>query len=99
MKKLFISQPMRGKTDAEIRKERDAALDMARELFGEFELIDSVLDLGEHKKPLCYLGESLKLLSEADIVMFLPGWEEARGCRIEHECALAYGAPLIVDKW
>ena len=99
MKKLFISQSMRGKTDAEIHKERDAALDMARELFGEFVLIDSVLDLGEHKKPLYYLGESLKLLSEADIVMFLPGWEEARGCRIEHECALEYGAPLIVDKW
>ena len=30
-------------------------------------------------------------MSEADAVVFMPGWENARGCRIEHEIALEYG--------
>ena len=38
-----------------------------------------------------YLGESLKLLARADIAYFAPGWNEARGCKIEHVCAEEYG--------
>lgn len=38
-----------------------------------------------------YLGESLKLLAKADIAYFAPGWRDARGCKIEHACADAYG--------
>ena len=47
-------------------------------------------------KPLWYLGKSLELLSTADIAYFAKGWEEARGCRIEHECAEEYGGIWIV---
>ena len=35
MKKLFISQPMRGKTDEEIKAERAKAIEAASELVGE----------------------------------------------------------------
>ena len=42
MKKLFISQPMRGKTDEEIKAERAKAVEAASELVGEpVEVIDS----------------------------------------------------------
>ena len=42
MKKLFISQPMRGKTDEEIKAERAKAVEAASELGGEqVEGIDS----------------------------------------------------------
>ena len=37
------------------------------------------------------LGKSISLMSEADLVVFAPGWENARGCRIEHEVAKEYG--------
>ena len=42
MKKLFISQPMRGKTDAEILAEREKAIASAERQLGEkVEVIDS----------------------------------------------------------
>lgn len=41
------------------------------------------------------LGRSLVMMSEADIVCFAKGWSEARGCKIEHECAVQYGKKLF----
>ena len=97
MKKLFISQPMRGKTDEEILAVRQEAIDMTKEkLFGELEVIDSFFeDAPVDAKPLWYLGKSIELLAEADIAVFAPGWEYFRGCRIEHTCAVEYGIEII----
>lgn len=99
MQKLFISQPMNGKSDEEIKKERQDALLKAVETYGEeVELIDSFFESAPHDaKPLWFLGKSLELLSTADIVYFASGWESARGCKIEHECAVAYGLNIIED--
>lgn len=92
MKKLFISQPMRGKTDEEILAERADAVQAARDALGEeVEVIDSFFGTSDMSHALEYLGESLKLLAKADIAYFAPGWREARGCKIEHACADAYG--------
>ena len=98
MKKLFISQPMRGKTDDEILEERAEAVQAARDALGEeVEIIDSFFKgAPASAKPLWFLGKSLELLSTADIAYFAPGWENARGCKIEHECALAYGVNHIM---
>ena len=92
MKKLFISQPMRGKTDEEILAERADAVQAARDALGEeVEVIDSFFGTSDLSHALEYLGESLKLLAKADIAYFAPGWRDARGCKIEHACADAYG--------
>ena len=98
--KLFISQPMKGKTDEEILEVRNKAiLSAKRELGAEPEVIDSFFQ-GEPVtlKPLGYLGKSLILMADADVVYFAKGWEEARGCRIEHECAIEYGIELIIEE-
>ena len=95
MKKLFISQPMKGKTDEEIRKERETAVQEAEKALGEpVEVIDSFF-AGNTMKPLECLGESLKLLANADIAYFAKGFETARGCRVEYGCAVAYEIPFI----
>ena len=92
MKKLFISQPMRGKTDEEILAERADAAQAARDALGEeVEVIDSFFGTSDMSHALEYLGESLKLLAKADIAYFALGWNEARGCKIEHVCAVEYG--------
>lgn len=92
MKKLFISQPMRGKTDEKILVERADAVQAARNALGEeVEVIDSFFGTSDMSHALEYLGESLKLLAKADIAYFAPGWQDARGCKIEHACADAYG--------
>ncbi len=93
MKRLFISQPMRGKSDEQILKERQEAIEKAKEFFGEdVEVIDSFFqNAPADARPLWFLGKSLELLSTADIAYFAKGWQEARGCKIENECAIAYG--------
>lgn len=98
MKKLFISQPMRGKTDEEILAVRAQAIhEVEASLMEKVVVIDSFIQgAPADAKPLWYLGKSLELLSTADIAYFANGWEEARGCRIEHECAEEYGGIWIV---
>lgn len=97
--KVFISQPMNGKTDEEILAVRTKAIESVYNNFKEdVEVIDSFFQGAPHDaKPLWFLGESLKLMAEADVVYFAKGWEDARGCKIEHECALAYGIMIIED--
>lgn len=99
MKKLFISQPMRGKTDEEIIAVREKAIRSAEKQVGEpVEVIDSFFQSAPvDAKPLWYLGESLKLLAEADVAYFADGWNEARGCKIEHTCAVKYNIDRIEE--
>ena len=97
MKKLFISQPMNGKTDEENKSEREIEIKKAKEIIGEeVEVIDSFFESAPHDaRPLWFLGKSLELLSTADVAYFAKGWEDARGCKIEHECAVQYGINRI----
>ncbi|ENY98713.1 hypothetical protein HMPREF1092_03271, partial [Clostridium thermobutyricum] len=45
MKKLFISQPMRGKTDKEILEEREMAIKKAKAILREdVEVLDTFFD-------------------------------------------------------
>ena len=97
MKKVFISQPMRGKSDEEILAVREMAIKAAEEMIGEqVEVIDSFFQSAPaDARPLWFLGKSLELMATADVVYFAEGWQEARGCRIEHECAVEYGIDRI----
>ena len=97
MKRLFISQPMRDKTDEEILAERKKAVRVVKEMLGEdVEVIDSFFQEAPHNaKPLWYLAKSLELLDTADVAFFCNGWEKYRGCRIEHTCANEYGIRII----
>lgn len=87
--KIMISQPMRGKTNKQIREERE---ELVKKLEKQgHEVIDTVLDISENKSPIYYLSKSIELLDKADGVVFMKGWQEARGCRIEHIIAYEYG--------
>jgi hypothetical protein len=102
LKKLFISQPMRGKSKEEILAVRAKAIESAERNLGEkVEVIDSFFQFTppeEFKnRPLFYLAKSLELLSTADVAYFANGWENARGCRIENACAIEYGIDVIED--
>ena len=102
MKKIFISQPMRGLTDEEILKAREEILIKAENKIGEpVELIDSFIEdypeeINKHI-PVFYLGKSIQFLSQADIAYFGGDWKNARGCKIEHEIAKQYGIEIIEE--
>lgn len=100
MKKLFVSQPMKDKSNDEILAEREKAINKAEEILGEqVEVIDSFFQSAPaDARPLWFLGKSLELLSTADAAYFADGWTEARGCRVEHLCALEYGIDIIHDE-
>lgn len=101
MKRLFISQPMRGKTDEEILAVRAKAIESAERNLGEkVEVIDSFFqDAPVDANPLWYLAKSLELLSTADVVYFAKDWEKYRGCRIENTCAIEYGIELVIEDY
>ncbi len=95
MKKIFISQPMGGKTDQEITAVRAQLIAIAQDKAqDEIEILDTFYKDFDGNA-LGYLGRSIGDLSKADLAVFAPGWEDRRGCRIEHACCVEYGIPVF----
>lgn len=99
MKKLFISQPMKDKTNEEILETREKAIQEVKKLLNDdVEVIDSFFKDAPHDaRPLWFIGKSLELLSTADVVYFAKDWDKYRGCKIEHTCAVGYGIATIEE--
>lgn len=87
--KIMISQPMNGKTEKQIEDERKYLI---QELEQEgHEVIDTIIrDFDCRKSPIGYLARSIEFLDQADAIVFMKGWEKARGCKIEHQIAVEY---------
>lgn len=86
--KLMISQPMRGKSNEQIKTERE---ELVKQLEAEgHEVIDTVFDFDIDKGGIWYLAKSLEVMEEVDGVVFMVGWNQARGCIIENQVAIAY---------
>ena len=96
-KKFFISQPMNGLSDEQVLQKRAAVIGKAKAVFGDdaVPLETFFEDFGPDAKPLDYLSRSIEFLAKADVAVFAPGWEYARGCRIERQCAEEYGIPVM----
>lgn len=97
MIKVFISQPMRDKTDEEIKAERNEIKKHLEYIYNErIHVIDSFFECAPHDaKPLWFLGKSIQLLADADVAYFAKDWEKYRGCCIEHICAKEYGIEIV----
>lgn len=100
MKKIYISQPMRGRsTDAIITECKALVADAAVALqTDEVEVLDTYLNGYTNKPPLRLLALALEKMADADAVIFAPGWRDARGCRVEHLAASEYGISIIHAK-
>ena len=91
--KVFISQPMKDRSNEEIEAERAEVKKKLDEKFGEdnYEIIDSFFKDAPHDaNPLWFLGKSLQLLSQADVCVFTNQWYVARGCVMEHRACEEY---------
>jgi hypothetical protein len=106
MKKAMLSQPMAGKTDPEIIETRERAIktlesmgyEVVNTLFtDEWYSKENMTARGVVQIPLCFLAKSLENMSLCHAAYFCKGWEQARGCRIEHEAAKAYGLDIIYE--
>jgi hypothetical protein len=99
--KVFISQPMNGKTQDEILAAR-APVVQHFESEG-YEVIDNVTSSFEPTGDpasfeLQYLAENIRVLSNADVVFFMPGWECYHGCRMEHMLCDEYNKNAYVTE-
>lgn len=103
-KKAMISQPMNDLTDEEIEKTREKAIrhldrlgyKVVSTLFKDGWYNNSAMkDRGVMNIPVYYLARSLESMSFCDAVYFCDGWEDYRGCRIEHDVAEEYGLDII----
>lgn len=90
--KVFISMPMNGKTEEQIREEMEGWKKSFP--FPDSEFIDSIIEGHEEKTPLECLAESIKLLDKADAAFFVKGWEDSRGCRVENAVCRNYGIEI-----
>lgn len=105
-KKAMLSQPMAGKTEEEIVATREKAIAeleaMGYKVVNTYFTDDWYSD-NEMKKrgvvqiPLCYLAKSLENMSLCHAAYFCKGWEKTRGCRIEHDAAVAYGLEILYE--
>ena len=107
MKKAMLSQPMAGKTEKEIVETRERAIAALKErgyeivntLFTDELYSDEAMkERGVAQIPLCFLAKSLENMSLCHAAYFCAGWENARGCRIEHEAAKAYGLEVLYEE-
>ena len=100
MVKVFISQPMRDKTDEEIKKERERAIEEVKKKFNDdVKIIDSFFEGAPHDaKPLWFLGESFKKLADADVAYFCKGFKQYRGCMMEYRAAKFYGINIMLEE-
>lgn len=105
--KAMLSQPMGGKTDEEIKTTRDRAIKaLSAQGYGivntlftdEWYSQERMEERGVVQIPLCFLAKSLENMSLCHVAYFCKGWEQTRGCRIEHEAAKEYGLKIIYEE-
>lgn len=95
---ILISQPMAGVPDEELRKR----FTKLKEQFAKMHInvINNIWedDIPEGKyycEPLFYLSQSIDAIGKVDAVYFAEGWQEARGCRVEHLICREYGIKCL----
>lgn len=105
--KAMLSQPIAGKTEQEITDARNRAIaaleargyEVVNTLFtDEWYSKEKMQERGVVQIPLCFLAKSLENMSLCHAAYFCRGWENARGCRIEHDAAKAYGLEIIYEE-
>lgn len=106
-KKAMLSQPMAGKSEEEIIATREKAIKALEEK--GYEVVNTPFTDAWYSKdqmtlrgvvqiPLCFMAKSLENMSHCHAAYFCKGWEDTRGCKIEHAAAIAYGLEVIYEE-
>lgn len=92
--KAMLSQPMAGKSEEEIKATREKAIATLKEK--GYEIVNTLFT------DKWYSNEAMKDRGVVQIprhaAYFCKGWEQARGCRLEHDAAVAYGLDVIYEE-
>lgn len=98
-KKLFISCPMNGRTEENIKKSMDKMHKIAEIVFEQkLDVIDTYI---EEDPPegvnagVWYLGKSIEMMSEADYFIGIDCCGVYKGCALETKIAYDYHIPMF----
>lgn len=99
MKKLFISCPMKGRTEEDIRKTREKMHKIAEIVFEqELEVIPSYIEDNppkDNNEAIWYLGKSIQLMAQADYFIGVDStYGKFNGCDNERVVARDYDIPV-----
>ncbi len=105
---IFISTPMNGKTREEIEERFDVIQNLVWDIIMftppkmKIERKDICFinsydkeNIPEKNSRVWCLGDSIKLMSQADVVIFDDAWSLAKGCVLEYEVCCSYGITKI----
>ncbi len=98
--KVMISQPMNGKTEEQIKKEREEIIEKFSKL--HIEVKDTIFTEEAPKDcnvAVYYLGKSISAMQDIDALYMCDGWRDARGCKIEHEVAKRYEIKILYSNF
>ena len=107
--RVFISQPMNGLSEDQVRRTLRDAAEKIRSQYGEKYPDIEVVSTYDQPEPdteyttvlpyknvrLYYLGNSIKILGQCDAIYFCNGWEKANGCQVEYTIANLYNIPIL----
>lgn len=101
---VFLSVPMIGRSDEEIKDQLSALEVAVREQLCSYASIPN--SFSESDPPfacknagLWYLSQSLDTLSKCDTIVMAPEWDKYRGCTFEHEAAKSYGLDVVYTRY
>lgn len=89
---IFISQPMRGLDINDIKKKRNELVDAFEKYIKykdpkhnyEINVLNNLQeDAPKDYVALDYLSNDIRIIKDADVIIFADGWNEARGCLVE----------------
>ena len=94
--KVMISQPMNGRSEKEIKEERQNIIEKFNKM--HIEVINTLFT--EEVPDNCnvavyYLGKSISAMKDIDALYMCDNWLNARGCRIENRVAREYGIKIL----
>lgn len=106
-KKAMLSQPLANKTEEEIVATRERAIKalegmgytVVNTLFtDEWYSRGALSERGVVHIPLAFFAKSIENMACCDAAYFCKGWKSARGCKLEHAVAEAYGVKIIYEE-
>lgn len=105
IKYAVISQAMKGIDSSKIRLQREKAEATVRAagyepidtVYEEDYFDDGVSGVDVVNPALWHMGLALARLSKAHAIYMCDGWGAARGCRMEHQAAVAFGVDVMYE--
>ena len=96
---VFVSMPMNGHSQEQIDETLNRISDKIHKEYGNVIIVDGRSNgaAGVKYRDVWLLGKALCNLSVADAAYFANGWQDARGCCVEHLTCEKYGIKILND--